>query len=155
MKIVAVLLFPFVLLAAAFAAIEFRKDYWDRRIDALCGIDGGAHVIEKIGITSVQANRLATVGGHIAMTENGLWPGAPAYKEPVREVLRESNPRVLRIEELVFRQAGGEQTGSLVSYTRIGGDIPTGIMHESSHRCPPYPEYYEIQAGFFDVAREE
>lgn len=156
MKVLAaLLLLPFVLLAGSFSVIELRKAYWDWRVDTLCGVDGGAHIIEKVNITAELADSLVHVGGHVAMVTNELRPTAPAYKEMVDEVLKMHNPMVVRREEIVIRRSDGEKVGSLISYIRSGGDFPISLSPGSLHRCPPNPEYYALQATFFNIEGEE
>ena len=49
--------------------------------------------------------------------------------------INEMNPTVIRIEYIVYRKIDGKVLGKLVSYGRVGGDMPTGIGHDSSFSC--------------------
>ena len=65
-------------------------------------------------------------------------PGKPALKicVEIESRIREANPEVVRTEELVKRRSDGKLLARSVSYSRRGGDFPTGLAHDSLFSCP-------------------
>src|SRR5687767_2071730 len=79
---------------------------------------------------------MAADGRLSVATKNSAHPDAPVYA--VRQVaqIRDSNPRVQRIESTVIRRVDQAVVARQVIYARAGGDFPTGMSEGTSFICP-------------------
>lgn len=145
-----VVLIVFMIIANGF--YEGRKAYWDAQVKEMCEKDGGVTVYERTTISVKQAEELPKIEGSISIPHQALAKlTAPLISTDSEEVLRESGPRVVRRERVVIRQSDRKAVGKMVSYSRIGGDFPTGISEGTSFTCPEYKKLYAEQGRFFVI----
>jgi hypothetical protein len=129
-----------------------RQSYWDEKVREMCEKDGGVTVYERTPISTLQAEKLPKIEGSISIPHKSLAAvGSPLVSTDTEEILREWGPKVVRRETTVMRQIDGKVVGKMVSYARIGGDLPTGISEGSSFACPEYKKLYAEQARFFFI----
>jgi hypothetical protein len=116
------------------------KSYWDEQVKAMCKEDGGLTVYERVRISRDQINRgllpMAADGRVGVATQNTAHPEAPIYTVWRVSQIRESNPRVRRIESTVIRRVDQAVVARQVIYARAGGDLPTGMSEGTSFICP-------------------
>lgn len=128
-----------VILLSVFAFFETRKTYWDSRLRDLCAQDGGVSVFEKITLTSEELKQLGgnpESGLPIPFADDTTKKAYPYFRETRSSLIHQWNPEVGRLEVLVKRRLDGKVLGRSVQYWRRGGDLPTGLFHESSFVCP-------------------
>ena len=127
----------------------------DSKVRELCASDGGIKVFEPVSVSTEQFAALPTVDGFVVVpAEKPETPDSPAFSSTVTEtVIGEGNPRISRLESLVKRRSDGKVIGQIVTYARIGGDVPIGIGHPSSFICPDYKKLYADQAQFYRLER--
>ena len=129
-----------------------RQSYWDAQVREMCERDGGVTVYEQTRISAKKAEELPKIGGSISIPHRTLSNvTAPLISTDSEEVLRESGPRVVRRERVVIRQSDSKVVGKIVSYSRVGGDLPTGISEGTSFTCPGYKKLYAEQSRFFVI----
>jgi len=149
---------PLTLLAIPIAVFLYYSNLqarWDSKVRELCARDGGVTVYERIPISEDQFAALPKARGSVVVPAEPQRnaPTVPAFYTSSESVIRHQNPTVIRRESLVRRAADGTVVGRIVSYSRIGGDVPIGIGHPSSFICPDYTELSAGQAQFFDIER--
>jgi len=131
-----------------------RQTYWDAKVKEMCEKDGGVTVYERTTISVKQTEELPKIEGSISIPHQSLAKlTAPLISTDSEEVLRESGPRVVRRERVVIRQSDRKVVGKMVSYSRIGGDFPTGISEGTSFTCPEYKNLYAEQGRFFVIKK--
>lgn len=148
---------PVALIALLIIAIgfyELRKAYWDDKVKDMCEKDGGVVVNEKVSISAEQYRQLPKVSGSVSIPPEATKPEFPAFSTLSETVLRDGEPRVIRREQVIKRTSDGKEIGRIVSYSRVGGDIPIGIDRPTSFSCPEYKLIYSEQAWFFSVSGE-
>lgn len=131
-----ILLAPFVLIALGIAYCEANKAYWDHKVKELCEKDGGVKVFEKLKLTKEEYEKNDGKNGaiHVMPERTSLRNHEYAWKS-IDTVLHESNPDVWRTEYVTYRKSDRKELGKWITYTRRGGDMPTGISHDSSFSC--------------------
>jgi len=140
------------MLAACMGYVPGQQSYWDAQVREMCALDGGVTVYELTTISVKQAEELPKIEGSISIPHQTLANlAAPLVSTDSEKVLREWGPRVVRREREVIRQSNRKIVGRIVSYSRIGGDFPTGISEGSSFTCPDYKKIYTEQARFFVI----
>lgn len=126
-----------VSLAGCMGYVPGQQSYWDAQVREMCERDGGVEILEKVILTKQEAQLLPRVDGKIATRSNSSGSANdPVYSERKISNLRESNPRVSREDVVVIRRSDRKMVARWVEYVRIGGDVPTGLEHHSSFRCP-------------------
>lgn len=144
-----------VTLAGCAGYVPGRQSYWDAQVGEMCARDGALKIIEKVILTRQEANLMPRSDGKIALRWKS--PNAtqdPVYVEVKTSQIRESSPRVFREDVTVIRRSDRKVVASWSDFARVGGDIPTGLAHDSSYSCPdPKLRLEEIQQLF--VIREE
>ena len=109
----------------------------DREVDRLCAIDGGVKVFETVEVSQeVYADFLRSPARPLEVIF-----GANYHLKSSTEVLVDGNPSMLRFVRYVIRQTDGKVLGQVISYARVGGDLP-GLSHPSSYGCPPTEQLY-------------
>lgn len=131
-----ILIIPIFLIVGGIAFTEINKAYWDHKIKEWCKKDGGVTVYEHIELTQ---DELKAIGGSIAFIR------APdeeyAKKNDIyistftSDTIRDRYPIVNRYETKFFIRSNKKLLASQISYGRIDGDFPTGIIHPSSFSC--------------------
>lgn len=129
-----------VVVSGCMGYVPGAKSYWDEQVRAMCKEDGGVTVYERVRISRDQINRrvlpMAADGRLSVATKNTAHPEAPIYAVRRISQIRDSNPRVRRIESTIFRRIDGVVVAKQVIYARVGGDIPTGFSEGTSFICP-------------------
>jgi hypothetical protein len=131
----------FVLVAVSSCAgyVPGRKDYWDDRVRDMCARDGGVTVYEKVELTQAEYERLDGVQGTIPLPDE-KWAGTrPYFSRSSTQEINAQGPRVTRYESVIVRRDDGKILGKFVSYSRVGGDLPTGLGHASNFSCRDVP----------------
>ena len=114
-----------------------RQSYWDAQVKEMCAKDGGVQIIEKMRISKSDIDLLATTDGKISVAVKELAnPRAPAYAVNRITLIRDGNPSVWRSEWDIVRRKDQVVVARWVAYSRSGGDIPTGLAHDSRFTCP-------------------
>ena len=133
-------LLTFITLVGCAGYVPGRQSYWDAKIRELCAKDGGVTIFERIHISKVEVDRRVlpmTTDGKLGFTLKELaHPDAPIYAERKTTYLNEMNPQVGRVEWTVIRHSDQAVVARQISYGRFGGDLPTGLAHDSSFSCP-------------------
>jgi hypothetical protein len=135
---------PAGLIAAALLALGFyesRKAYWDSKVSEMCAKDGGVKVVERIVVTDEEFKRLGgdENGLPIPFSDDSKRKDYPYFREARQSQIKEGNPEVVRSEVQIKRRSDGKVLVSSVSYWRRGGDMPSGLFHDSSYVCPQKP----------------
>jgi hypothetical protein len=103
----------------------------------MCEQDGGFTVYEVIELTQEQYKSLGGFDGGLPVPElRADRPSYPYFREWTETRIRESNPEVVRTEEVLKRRSDGKVLARAIRYSRRGGDVSTGLAHESSFTCP-------------------
>lgn len=107
----------------------------DREVDRLCAIDGGVKVFETVEVSQeVYADFLRDPGRRLELIF-----GANYHLKSSTEFLVNGNPSLHRHVGYVIRRTDNKVLGQVISYARVGGDLP-GLSHPSSYGCPPLRE---------------
>jgi hypothetical protein len=103
----------------------------------MCERDGGSTVYEVVELTQEQYKNLDGFDGGLPVPElRADRRNYPYFREWTETRIRESNPEVVRSEEVLKRRSDGKVLARAIRYSRRGGDISTGLTHESSFTCP-------------------
>lgn len=134
-----------LLIVAAIVYAEFfsEKARLDREVDRLCAIDGGIRVYETVTLPTDKFNEWGEINFYMPTqkTEDTLGPeyiyqwNTHYYKkgDPVSQGAQEVI--MARDHILVFQKLGMKLLGELITYHRVGGDLP-GPWMPSSYHCP-------------------
>jgi hypothetical protein len=155
-KILLLILMLFVLLFLVVVGFfEGRKMYWDNKVKTMCEKDGGVEVYQKIRIPYSKYKLLPKVYGSISIPpKSHVTDSSIVYSVINETIVHKWNPTVVRREHLIKNAKKDKIIGKIVTYSRIGGDFPTGIGHQSSFACPEYKDIYIDQMKFFEVYRD-
>ncbi len=130
------------LIVLLFFACELNKAYWDYRVAQMCEEDGGVEIYEPIEVTPEEFAQMPRVGAGkssrvAVLTKQTIRKGSLIYAESESSILKEGFPRIRKDVSIV--KGLGDQTviARMTSYSRVGGDFPTGLAHTSSFICPP------------------
>ena len=115
-----------------------RQTYWDAKVREMCKADGGVRILERVRISEAEVRLLGQADGRIGIPVKELAPpDAPVYAVLNRALLEHvGNLGVGRTESTIIRRADGAVVARWVAYSRTGGDVPTGLAHESTYWCP-------------------
>lgn len=113
-----------------------RQAYWDAQVKEMCEKDGGVSVYERIEISETEYIELGGIRGIIPVPDEQSSNKEAAYfsRTNIREI-NTSNPRVTRRETEIVRRADNKKLGKVVTYSRVGGDLVTGIRHDTYFSC--------------------
>jgi hypothetical protein len=127
-----------VLIFLVIGVYEGRKAYWDSKVREMCEKDGGVTVFESVSITDEEYKHLGGLkdGLPLPWADDAKKKNYPYFREIKEARLHDFNPEVVRRETLVKRRSDGSVLGKSVYYSRRGGDVPTGLFHDSSFGCP-------------------
>lgn len=130
-----------VFIALVFAFYEGRKAYWDYQVRKMCDQDGGVSVYERTPIPKEYVDE----DGMIRLPAKPADPGRPLgfeakstdrfYYEWIKEPIKSGELSVSRHTFNVVRSRDKRIIGSMIVYSRSGGDFPT-FAHPSSTSCP-------------------
>jgi len=128
-----------------------QQSYWDAQVREMCAKDGGVTVYESVELSEAQYKSLGGVQGGLPLPHvSGKNSDYPYYYEMSDSNIRESNPAIVRTEMLVRRRSDEKLLGRSVRYVRRGGDMPTGIVADSSFGCP---ESTQLTSKVFRIKR--
>jgi hypothetical protein len=131
-----ILLSPVVLFLLGIVFCEINKAYWNHQVRLMCEKDGGVTVYEHIELTQDEFNLLGGFNGYIRAPVEKYAKKFDLYiSTSVHDQIHDINPYVYRSKITIFRRSDKKNLGEEISYSRVGGDFPTGIMHESSFSC--------------------
>ena len=132
---------PILLIVIGFIATEINKVYWDSQVREMCEKDGGVTVYETVTLTREQYLKNDGYKGMIAISpESTTKPHHEFYKKQVDTIIKKSIPRVVRSEYTTYRKIDNKNLGKWVTYSRRGGDFPTGF-HPSSFGCTDITDF--------------
>ena len=150
--IIAILGIPLVILASVFDYVPGRQTYWDYKINRMCESDGGLTVLHQIPLSTADIAKgvlpLTWSSGQIGKGKQNIGvtleslshKDSPAYvSEEKRTTLREANPFVGRIEQVIVRRSDRAIVARMIYYTRTGGEFPSHA-HPSYRICPDQPD---------------
>ena len=128
-----------------------RQSYWDAQVKEMCARDGYVRIFEKVSISKKELDKMIlTKDGAISLKMKDLVSAEDVvYLESIEKNIVDGNPRVRRTEWLVIRQSDKKVVASWNSYGRVGGDIPTGLAHDSSFRCPEWDQTWAELKNLF------
>jgi len=112
--------------------IGCEKAQLDDEARGLCAQDGGITVYESVKrqVSNVDPN------AGLALPPLGKQSAGDQFAYAwTSRTLKSGNPSLNREEIRIIRLSDGKALGQLVSYSRIGGDMP-GPWHESHFSCP-------------------
>lgn len=130
-----------LLLLLAVAFFEGRKAYWDYRVRQMCDKDGGIKVYEQVALPNDYLGKdgAITIRAKPFNPERPLnfeaKPTDPFYYEWLNEPIRTGSLAVGKHTFRVIRSSDGTVLGTMIIYSRSGGDFPT-FAHPSSISCP-------------------
>lgn len=128
------------------------KAYWDDKVRELCAKDGGVVVYEKVLLSREEYQKLGGVQGTIPIPEEPQAGGAPYFARTSRQELHPAKPRVFRYQSDIIRRADSKVLGRFISYSRVGGGIPTGLGHDSVFSCRDVPNIrLDVERQVFQV----
>lgn len=125
-------------LAGCMGYVPGRQSYWDAQVREMCARDGGVKIIEKLPITKTDTAFLGRLDGKLAVpSKASAHPRSPVYSEfSLVTIHSDGNLLVDRAESRIIRRSDGLVVAQWVVYKRSGGDVPTGLVHDSSFTCP-------------------
>ncbi len=115
------------------------KGQLDDEVRRLCAIDGGIKVYETV---TLPASRFDEYGNIKIKSKKYAKSTDEYYLDTYSVLLKEGNPRLMRINSKVIRSSDQKIMGEFTQYGRGGGDLP-GPWHGSSFSCPPLPSKLE------------
>jgi len=140
-----ILMLPFIILAfiiASYLLHEFNKSRWDGKIKRLCAKDGGTIIVEyeNLSKAALERNKVNKYGNIRISSKSTTESWQDYYHESHTEVINKFDPYVWRTVYKTYRKRDGNVMQKTVYYSRRGGDMPTGIGHDSSFSCSDMPE---------------
>lgn len=140
MKTPSLMLLVTTVLIGCAGYVPGRQPYWDAQIKEMCQKDGGVTIFERVTVSKADVARgvLPQGGGRLSVAIKELaHPDSPVYGvEQITRLHEVGSFRVSKRELLVMRRTDQAVVAKQVSYGRIGGDLPTGLAHDSSYGCP-------------------
>ncbi len=138
-----IIVIPFILLGAAlvvavvyFLFCEANKAYWDHKVRQWCEKDGGVTVYEKVELSQEESKLLGGFNDYVRIPIEKYAKSFDLYISKSKEKkIHDINPYVFRNEMEVYIRSDRRLLGRSITYVRVGGDFPTGIIHESSFSC--------------------
>ena len=121
-----------VLLVGLLAWFPITRAYWDHQVMRLCASEGGVQVFETVVLPSNQFDKYDNVYvlpcGYSPLSAEFCFTDSTDY-------IRHGSPDLWRNTFALIRKTDNKILGKGTSFTRRGGDFPTGA-HESSFSCP-------------------
>jgi hypothetical protein len=151
----AVTLAALIVLSGCAGYAPGAKSSWDQQLKEMCARDGGVTVYERISISAEQFAKLGKVGAYASISPKwNMQADDVAFWEQSTMIIREGNPRVSRFEQVVRRRADEKIVARVVRYSRVGGDLPTGLAHESALTCPEEEQILAQREKIFRIEGE-
>ena len=147
---------PFALIALGVAYCEINKAYWDHRVKELCNKDGDITIYEKVVISKSDYPNMKFIstGQPILPDEGNARSSDPFFSTFNTAVLHKGYPEIRRYEQSIVRSNDKKILSTLVSYSRVGGDIPTGIIHPSYYSCENFHSNLNVYSSTITVKVE-
>lgn len=151
-----IFLSPVILILLAFIFCEVNKAYWDHKVRLMCEKDGGVTVYEKVELSQEDFKLLGGFNGYVRTPIEKYAKPFDLYISISKEnKIHDINPYVFRNEMEVYIRSDRRLLGKSISYVRVGGDFPTGIIHESSFSCGSIENFEtNITKSIFSVKGE-
>lgn len=148
-----------VTLAGCMGYVPGRQPYWDAQVREMCAKDGGVEIFERVRVSKSDIDRRVlpmTIDGRLSVAIRELaHPDSPVYGvERITLLHQEGNLSVSRRELSVIRRIDQVMIAKQVSYGRFGGDLPTGLVHDTSYGCPDSEARAASLAGLFILQGE-
>ena len=144
-----------MLLTACAGYTPGSKSYWDQQVKDMCAKDGGVTIYGRISVSADQFAKFGKVGAYVSIPPKAsIKADDLAFWDQSTTVIRESNPRVSRYEQVIRRRLDEKVVARVVRYSRVGGDLPTGIAHESSFSCPEEEQILAQREKIFRVEQQ-
>lgn len=129
------LLVTIIIIMIGLAGTGVNKAYWDYQVKGMCERDGGVEVFEVVSLTKDQYLKNAGNSGNIQILSKRISKARHDFYRQIEDtVINGSNPRVVKSEYITYRKSDEKILGKFVTYSRVGGDFPTGF-HRSSFSC--------------------
>jgi hypothetical protein len=145
---------PFIVLILGIVGCEARKAYYDEKVRELCSRDGGIIIHKQLLINRFLASKISSVNGFPgAPPESSASIHDPAISVFTRRTIREGNPRITRMEQLIQLRSNRELLAQLVIYARSGGDFPLPA-EPSYYQCPSLRDMYAQIGSVFVIEGE-
>jgi hypothetical protein len=117
----------------------------DAEVKRLCAIDGGIKVYETV---KLPPDRFDQWGNVRIPFKQSAKPSDDYYVESESIVLKDGDPKLIRMISRVVRRMDGKVLGESIHYGRGGGDLP-GPWHPSSFTCPSPTEKPYLEPSIF------
>lgn len=128
---------PIILIIIVAVFYEGRKAFWDYRVYKMCEEDGGLKIYEKVIMRPPEYDLYINEFGNFTIPrEDKSSFNMKVYSKEESKYIKKDHPKILRNRMVIIRKEDNEVLGERIIYSRIGGDIPTGISHSSHYRCP-------------------
>lgn len=138
-------------LASCVGYLPGEKAYWDSRIQDLCAKEGHVRIIEPVVLSKPELQQMSRSEGKLVLRIQTTKPiDEPVYAQVANaSLLNERYPEVRRTELIAVRRSDQKVVARWVEFSRVGGDPPIGLAHESSFHCPdPLQVIAELQSLF-------
>lgn len=131
------ILAPILLVILGFIGTELNKAYWDSRVREMCESEGGITVYETVQLSREEYIEYGGIDGTIPVPNENSSQGTnfPFFASRKRSDIRNGYPEVWTNETIIYRKADAKELGRYVTFTRRGGDFPSGIAAASSFSC--------------------
>lgn len=132
-----------------------RQSYWDTKVKEMCEREGGIKVHEKISLPSSQLRLYTNSRGQLDLPfENKATPKQNYFYTLASEsIVEDGSLSVTKNTTRVVRKSDGKVLSEKIVFTRVGGDVPTGISHPSAFACPTFEAGRNIFDVTFELAR--
>jgi hypothetical protein len=122
----------------------------------MCEQDGGVTVYERVYITAEEYNQLTGGRGTVPVPdERSSNKSAPYFSRSLTREINAASPKVMRRETEIVRRVDNKVLGKVVIYSRVGGDLPTGIGHDTYSGCQDVPKLkLDVEKQVFVVTGE-
>lgn len=132
-----------------------RQSYWDAQVKELCAKDGGVQIFEKLRVSEQDLVYLDKLDGKVSVpSKDSANPNSVAYSEfKLSPIYSAGSLAIDRAESTIVRRSDQVVIARWVVYKRSGGDIPTGIAHDSSFTCPDLTKIASDLQQLFIVER--
>ena len=135
--VLALFLLAVTILAGCAGYVLALRSYWDAQVEKMCENDGGTKIFEVANLPNQQYSLLLDNFGQLVIpVDSPKALDVPLFRKEERIYIREGNPSVRRSEMVIIRRSDQKILGSQVTYSRVGGDLPSPA-HTSSFSCPP------------------
>lgn len=126
-------LIPILILIPIFSSCASpSKSELDAEVNRLCAIDGGIKVYETVKLPAGAFDQWGNV--HIPSKSKSISSDEYFYEREQIDLVT-GDPQMNKTIHKIIRRSDGKILGTLIRYSRGGGDLP-GPWHTSSFICP-------------------